>query len=47
MEEFEGKNKTKFTDANLARFFAEDELISGLCLLHCLKTEEIRDNKQN
>ena len=33
MKEFEDKNKTKFTDSKMAGFFAEDDLINGLCLL--------------
>ena len=42
MKEFEDKNKNKYTDSNMAKFFAKDELINGLCLLHCLKNDEIR-----
>jgi len=33
MKEYEEKGKKKFTDSNMAKLFAQDELINGLCLL--------------
>lgn len=41
MKEFEAKNNREFTDSKMAHMFAQDEMINGLCLLRCLKTESL------
>jgi hypothetical protein len=44
MKEYEDKKDNVLGDAALARDFSSDDLIEGLCLLHCLKNEEIKAN---
>ena len=47
INEFKEKNQNKYTDSKMAQMFAQDNLISGLCLLQCLKTESIQQNQLN
>ena len=44
MKEYEDKKDSALGDAALVRDFSSDDLIEGLCLLHCLKNEEIKAN---
>jgi hypothetical protein len=39
LEEFNLKNKNEFTDSKMAKEFAQDDLVNGLCLLQCLKKD--------
>ena len=41
MKGFEAKSNREFTDSKLAHMFAQDDMINGLCLLRCLKTENL------
>ena len=41
VKEFERVNKAKFSDSKMISKFAQNELINGLCMLKCLKDEEI------
>ena len=46
MQEYENKRDNMLGDAAFARDSSSDGLIEGLCLLHCLKNEEIKANYQ-
>lgn len=46
LKEFELKSQNNYTDSKMAKMFAQDELVNGLCLLQCLKSEEITLNEE-
>lgn len=44
LKTFDKKTKGEYTDSKMAKIFSQDELVNGLCLLQCLKTEEVTLN---
>jgi hypothetical protein len=47
LKSFDQKSKGEYTDSKMAKMFAQDELVNGLCLLQCLKNEEVTlDNEE-
>lgn len=41
VQQFEKVNKSKFSDSRMVSKFAQSDLINGLCMMKCLKDEEM------